>query len=288
MNINNLQAALEEIKCAINNAITSASYQGKSFHNGCDAKNALIRSATLIQRIHEVTKDSLHRALSNANIPHSIFPPIGRPSPEHDVWGLLKKKKQDVVAMHERYCASRETILDGPLSGTIDELGHSATNHSIVLGVRSQLSSVDKNFDTLMERAFAETLNLRLRNPDLVMGEVYLIPICEYDDAAMGHNRVEWKRSHINVSKFISLFDAISGRTVNSSPNEAYKYERSVLIIADFSQTPIKLYTRANELVEANLVSTDTALKYNHLSPVNFGNEIVQKYIERHPDAINE
>ena len=83
-------------------------------------------------------------------------------------------------------------IKDGPLEVTINSIGKEQSENAIVIGVRSQLSSVEFFFDTLMERAFAETLNLRLRLPKLVMGEVYLLPVVEYDDQAMKENRIAW------------------------------------------------------------------------------------------------
>ena len=78
------------------------------------------------------------------------------------------------------------------------------------------MSSVAKNFDTLMERAFAETLNLRLRLPGLVMGEVYVPPIVEYDDVAMRTNRVAWKKKPIPVEKSIRRCPRVSWQAAGS------------------------------------------------------------------------
>ena len=44
------------------------------------------------------------------------------------------------------------------------------------------MSSLAKNADTLFERIFAKSLNLHMRYPNIVLGEVYLIPVYEYDD----------------------------------------------------------------------------------------------------------
>jgi len=44
-----------------------------------------------------------------------------------------------------------------------------------------------------MERAFAETLNLRLKYPSLIMGEIYLLAVREYDEQLMKQNRIAWK-----------------------------------------------------------------------------------------------
>ena len=36
-----------------------------------------------------------------------------------------------------------------------------------------------------LERTFAETMNLRFRHPQLVMGEVYLLAVKDYDEQSM-------------------------------------------------------------------------------------------------------
>ncbi len=210
-----IEHALGEIKRGVETAIASARFDGKKYENGQKAKEALIRSSRLIQTVHEATKASLHAELARRSVPHSVHPPLGRPSPELNVTGFIKKKKQDVVVLIGRDEPTPETIVDGPLEGATDALGKSASESSIVVGVRSQLSSVAKNFDTLMERAFAETLNLRLRFPMLVMGEVYLLPIYEYDDSRMTANAVAFKSDPVPLGKFIRTFAGISGRGVD-------------------------------------------------------------------------
>ena len=218
MNRELLNTAVAEIKQVMHLAITSASYKkrgakcAKEYSSGLEAKTALIRSERLIQRIHEVTKKSIHDELKRRGIDPVIHPPLGANSPEMNVWGLLKKKKQDVVVLLGDAEPKPERIQEGPLKGQMDKLGIEATRHSIVIGVRSQLSSIDKNFDTLMERTFAETMNLRFRHPHLVMGEVYLLAVKDYDEQLMKENRVDWNDKYTNVERFISIFNSMSGR----------------------------------------------------------------------------
>lgn len=52
---------------------------------------------------------------------------------------------------------------DGILKGERDKYGFEFTEHTLSVNVRSQLSSIAKNFDTLYERTFAEAINLHLR-----------------------------------------------------------------------------------------------------------------------------
>ena len=74
------------------------------------------------------------------------------------------------------------------------------------------MSSIEKNFDTLMERAFAETTNIRLREPRTIMGEIYLLPVYEYDNNSMKNNEISWKNKKLNVKKFLDTFHGFSDR----------------------------------------------------------------------------
>jgi hypothetical protein len=278
MNLSSLTAAVSVIRDDIKIAVETARYQGTKYENGLEAKMALIRSATLIQRLHQVAKSALSSQLKKAQISHKIFPPIGENSPELNVWGLLKKKKQDIVAICNDYPIVEERITVGPLSGEVDELGKNCTENAIVIGVRSQLSSISKNFDTLMERAFAETLNLRMRHPNLVMGEVYMIAAREYDDQAMKQNRLLFKQRPTDVSKFIKIFNGMSHRTSQTDPTQLYRYDRSVLLIVDLSTNPIKIYTKKNELIADGLLPDNFEEDYSKLSPIGFANDIVERY----------
>lgn len=199
-----------------------------------------------------------------------------------DVWGLLKKKKQDVVILIGDARPALDLITEGPLIGEFDKLGVAATKGAIVIGVRSQLSSVDKNFDTLMERAFAETMNLRLRHPHLVMGEVYLLAVKDYDEQAMKRNQIAWKQRFTNIERYISIFNGISHRNDHLDIRESYKYERSALLLVDFSQNPPKVYTTKEELQSDGIVSQSFAGDYCGLSPRNYAADILDKYNERH------
>lgn len=286
MEMDLLQTKIQEIENEINNTVRTGSFTKSNGEtvvkdNGLQAREALIRSEKLIQKIHEVTKVSLNNELISRGISQfEVHPQIGSPSPELDVWGLLKKKKQDVVILFQN--RNRELIEEGPLKNNYDLLGRECTRNSIVIGVRSQLSSIDKNFDTLMERAFAETMNLRLRHPELIMGEVYMIPVKEYDERHMRNNQIVFKDKYTNVEKFISIFNGISGRTDYNDILESYKYEKSALILVDFSQNPVKIYRNIDELKEEGIVSQDYDGDYDLLSPQNFASRLIDAYINRH------
>ena len=285
MNKTLLANAISEIKQAMHHAITTASYNGKIYNSGLEAKTALIRSESLIQRIHEVTKQSLHDELLRRGIRHETHPPIGRAAPELNIWGFLKKKKQDIVIIIGDRQPAPEKINEGPLTGQIDEIGRQTTQNSIVIGVRSQLSSVDKNFDTLMERTFAETFNLRLRHPRLVMGEVYMLAVKDYDEQLMKENLVGWKNSFTDVERFIAIFNDLNQRVDVENVREFYKYERCLLLLVDFSADPPKIYETGAQLREDGVVNGDFPGDFSRISPINFSCDLTGAYLRLHGEV---
>jgi hypothetical protein len=284
MKKSDLEEAVLKIKNSVHDCVTTKYYNGRLYPTGWAAKDALVKSSTLIQVIHEAVKNGLHDELRQRKIEHVIHPPLGVHTPESNVWGLLKKKRQDVVVLIGNAKPTPELIEEGPLMGQQDLLGRAATKQAIVIGVRSQLSSVDNNFDTLMERALAETLNLRLRHPHLVMGEVFLLAVKEYDHRKMRANQVEWNNKFTNVERFISIFEGLSGREDHQEMKQAYKYERSALLLVDFSLKTPKIYWTLDELRADKIVSDDFTRDYTKLSPLNFSKDLLDSYVSRHAD----
>ena len=176
-----------------------------------------------------------------------------------------------------------EIIDVGALKGQLDEVGKETSEKSLVVGVRSQLSSIAKNIDTLMERSFAETFNLRLRLPKLVMGEIYLIPTHEYLSEPMKQNKVVFSDKSTSIEDFIKIFNLISNRKNYSDIEESYKYERTALIVADFRQSPPKIYRSHSELVNNGLIPSDSDCDYDSISIVGFSKELVEIHSSRHP-----
>ena len=276
-----LQDALREIKTDLEKTIRTASYKGNRYENGLNAKTALIRSQSLILKVHEIAKVSLYHELMKITQNFSIHPPLGKNSPEVVVFGQIKGKKQDIVVLFGDNMP--EKITDGPFKGAVNALGKEQSESAIVIGVRSQLSSVVKNYDTLMERAFAETLNLRLRLPRLVMGEIYMIPLVEYDDQAMKNNVIAWKNNYVPVERFVKTFLGITNPNRNArAADEAYKYERTALIVVDFRKSPPKILSTLEELKAEGCVSPSFQWNFSFLSPKNFASDIVKIHRSRH------
>lgn len=259
----NIQQILTRIKTDFDNAITTARFNGNRYANGNKAKEALIRSQRIINLIHEVVKKEFKRC----GVPRKmIHPPIGNSSPEIKIKGFLKSKNQDIAIIPiERLVSLANTV-----SPEIEKI--------LSVNIRSQLSSLSKNIDTLYERTFAEALNLHLSHPKQCLGEVYLIPTHEYDDKEMLRNRVVFK-SVSKIEDYIRMFQAINNRR---APNkDEYKYERVCLLIADFRQKRPKLYNSIEALKRDGLVPKNTNVSLENLTIGNFAEDLLAIYTER-------
>lgn len=193
----------------------------------------------------------------------------------------MKQKDQDICVKPTNIEPKRERITWGPLAyeNVYCNFGRELTEQILVINIRSQLSSLAKNADTLFERTFAEALNLHKLNPKLTLGELYLIPVREYDDAAMKNNAVAFKRTQTNLEKYISFFNFISGR--NKIDSEHSRYERCALLIVDFERDVPKIYNTTAELKEDALVAEDFPIELANISVEGFIKDLLDVYIER-------
>lgn len=266
-----IQEAVNEIKILIEDAIVKG---------GVEGKNNLIRTQIPICMLHDAAKAAF---IANGVNPDLVTPIYGEHIGEQKLAGFFKCKDQDICFMPNNYQKKEETLnFDGILKGKIDPLGHDLTEHILSVNVRSQLSSTAKNFDTLYERTFAEALNLHLRCPKMVLGEFYMIPVYEYDDALAKDNIVGFKRNK-NISKhlekYIYSFNAVNGR--NTTEGEEYKYERVCLLIVDFSREIPKIYDTNAELITDNLLPVNTTANIDNMNFSSFANELITVYEQR-------
>ena len=263
------------MKNEIELSIRTATNGGTEYTNGSKAKESLIRSGRLIGYLHECIKHELVRNNVNSN---NIFPPIGDSRPELKVTGFLKQKKQDVAVVPSNIEKEAIVVDWGPLAdeGVRDNLGLEYTSNCLIINVRSQLSSLAKNTDTLFERTFAEALNLHAVYKRIVLGEVYIIPVYEYNEAEARNNRVAFSPKKTNLKKYISFFTAISGRA--DVEVDEFKYERCALLIVDFSREIPKIYSSTDELKADGLVDADFGLELADISFNSFANDILNIY----------
>lgn len=244
---------------------------------GTKGKESCIRSSALINLIHDAVK---HELIEHGLREESIFPHYGETKPEIKLAGFLKQKDQDVCVFPKGIDKVTEHINWGPMAfqNKHDPYGYDYSTNTLAINIRSQMSSLAKNADTLFERTFAEALNLHMRYPKMVLGEVYLIPVYEYDDELVKRNKVGFKKNRTDVEKYISFFDSINNRTDES---ETYKYERCALLVVDFRpQQPI-LYRNSQQLKEAGLISQSFDIEYASLGFDTFAEDIIDIYAER-------
>ncbi|MCX6740346.1 MAG: restriction endonuclease [Candidatus Parcubacteria bacterium] len=263
-----IEIILKKIKKEFDHSIKTATFNGSRYSNGNKAKEALIRSQKIINYIHEYVKSDF---VNNGVKKNKIYPPLNKSNPELKIKGFLKSKNQDV------------SILPSP-----DYLEHSLSGDPkaeriITVNIRSQLSSLQKNIDTLYERTFAEALNLHLLHPRQCLGEVYLIPTHEYSDKEMLRNKVAFKPQS-KIEDFIKMFQAINNR--NTDHGDEYKYERVCLLIADFRKQKPKLYSTTEDLKKDHLVRDDFDFDLAELSINNFAKDLLEIYKKRFGNGI--
>ena len=245
---------------------------------GANGKESMIRSSALINLIHDAVKYELQQ---KGVAPENIYPHFRETKPEIKLAGLLKQKDQDVCVIPSNVRKTPLTINWGPMAfqNKKDPYGEEYSTNTLVINVRSQMSSLAKNADTLFERTFAEALNLHMRYPEVVLGEVYLIPTHEYDDAEVACNRVAFKRHQTDIEKYISFFNSINNRAVGGEP---YMYERCALLVVDFRITQPRLFRSSDELKAAGLISPNFQIEYSTLGFDNFAEDILRVYGQRY------
>ena len=262
-----LDNAVIQIKQLIENAIRTG---------GTTAKNNLIRSSVPINLIHEAVKNQL---VNNGVQPQQIRPLIGQSQGEVNLYGFLKKKAQDLAVLPTDILATPERVV----LGKTDPYGSQFTAKTLSINVRSQLSSAAKNFDTLYERTFAEAINLHERCPNMVLGEVYMIAVREYDITASDQNRVAFKPLDANirnhVDKYLKYFELLNNRT--TSTGDKHKYERVSLILVDFSPATPKIYSTKQELINDGLLDASSTATINNLTFDTIVPTLIQQYQAR-------
>lgn len=263
-----IQEAVKNFKDLIESSIIEGGNEGKT---------AMIRSSKPILNIHEAVKTQL---IQNGVNPKLIHPPIGQRSPELKLAGSLKQKNQDICVTPNNMEAIIKILEIGLLEGIEDAYGDDFTKKTLAINVRSQISSIQKNFDTLYERTFSEAQNLHDRCPEIVLGEVYMIAAPEYNDKEFGNNTIIFKNiSSKLVEKYIKSFQAITGR--KTTDKYFFQYESTCLLIVDFNREMPKIYNSTEELINDSLLPKDTAVRFAGLEWDNFTQKLIDTYETR-------
>jgi len=279
--LNILQVACDNFRFAFKRAVEIAGDKGKQ---------SLTTSSKHIFLFHEVVKSELIR---NGVRPDLIFPSQYSSEGELKFTGFIKAKKQDISAVPSAYIGKEtpENITIGMMTGNIDVFGKNYTENSLVVNIRSQMSSIGNNVDTIAERAFAETLNLHMRCPNMVLGELFILPITGlkmsevkknnpvYEPIIKTKKKKNSKTTAESIETVINTYASINNRNIAS--DEGYKYERLCLILADFSQTPVKIYKTTAELIADNLLPNGSTATLNGLEFDTFISDLLNIYSTR-------
>lgn len=252
--------------------------EGAILERGAEGKKSMICSSAPINLIHDAVK---HELLEQGVARENIFPRFGERRGEIKLAGLLKQKSQDVCAVPAAVSKQPRTIDWGPLAfqNKRDPYGGDYSTRTLVINVRSQMSSVGKNSDTLFERTFAEALNLHMQYPEIVLGEVYLVPAYPYDDDAVARQQIAFTDHHIDIERYISFFKSIDGRTPG---DPAYMYERCALLVVDFRPACPHLFRSSGELRSAGLISPQFPDDYESLRFDTFAEDLLRIYAQRY------
>jgi len=97
----------------------------------------------------------------------------------------------------------------------------------IIIGIRSQMSSVSKNILTYYEEIIGDCISLHDRFPMAVLCYVYLLPKRSIKE---GHNEL------VNLERAERLFGRITGRDDWRAPKD--KYEHFAFLKVDFDSDP--------------------------------------------------
>jgi len=260
--------ALKEIKLLINNAIKS---------KGASGKASIIRSSKPIMNIHNAVKSKLIELGIDKS---KILPHLNHTKPELKLSGFIKFKNQDICVEPSRESHVKEVLKDGVLTSQPDFYGHKFIEKILSINVRSQLSSLAKNFDTLYERTILEAINLHMRCPKMCLGEVYLLAVPEYDSDAVKKNKVSSKSPSTNlIEAYIRAFQKINNRNDHKIDN--YKYESVCLLIVDFFKKTPKLFKNNTELYNAGYISRNFNVNIDDLSWDSFFERLLKMYKKR-------
>jgi len=213
---------------------------------------SLIRSKKFINPLHEFAVECLRRRLDASWI-----------VTDKKVYGFPKTKQQDILVQPPQ---DGSALSVGPL---------------IAVNIRSQMSSIGKNYDTLFERIFAEALNLHNRFPYMVLGYLYLLPTLGYDSTSASHGIVEATEQY-DLEKYVLSFLSVADR--RGATDVPWKYERVSLLIVDFMKDPPQIYDDLQAMACDHLVSQRFADLYSFepLRIASFFDDVYRIAVERY------
>lgn len=242
------------------------------------SRKELLKNIYDYKNFNRETKESIKNFLSNS-------------LNEVKVYGAFKTKDQDITILPKSLDKNEERLNDYSYLNDLDPYGGKFTEKMITINIRSQNSSLNKNFDTMYERTLAEAVNLHMRCPSMVLGDIYCINLTEYDSGSLKNKQIKYNKINPDILvKYIKSFKSLTSRERTSNNNVVYdpeKYERIALVLVDFSRNPVKIYSDYSELVKDGFLKGSSSpfdpnyINFLDLSYEGFLSALFTTYINR-------
>lgn len=195
--------------------------------------DAAVRSQRFIKRLHEELSGELNARLTPKAQRQGVEVRLEAP-----VHGSFKDKNVDVSVVHP---------VNGPL---------------ILIGVRSQMTSIGKNVLTYTQDIIGEAVSLQDRFPMAVFAYAYLLPLHPSDSNA-----------ELNYDRYARIFGNISGRSGATYKAERGRYDHFAFALVEFDTDPPEL---REDLVQLANDSVDLRI-------TNLVNRCIATFGERNP-----
>jgi hypothetical protein len=196
---------------------------------------AAVRNASFIKLLHAYVADAVAARLTPAAKRAGI-----RVVAEATILGSHKPKDVDLAVVDP---------LNGPL---------------ILIGLRSQMSSVGKNVLTYYEGIIGECISLQDRYPLAVHAYTYLMPLTAI--------KVGLEKEQIDHARYAKLYAAITGRAGPMYSMTRGVYDQFAYMVVDFGTSPPTL---RDDLVQAAVPDVD-------LRVGTFVDRVISTFVNRH------
>lgn len=186
-----------------------------------------VRGQGFIQMFHRFIADDLRAFLTPKGVRGGI-----QVVEEAKIFGSYKSKDVDVAVIHPT---------NGPL---------------IMVGVRSQMSSVGKNALTYYQDIVGEAISLQERFPMCTTGYAYLHP---YEVKPWQKKNGNWvKAEKPSHARYARMYAAIGDRDDRLYKHQTGSYDHFAYCVADFHADPIRV---RDEVIEKAVPNLDLSIR---------------------------
>lgn len=182
--------------------------------------NLAVRGQAFIKYLHRYVGTQLEARLTKFAVRRKITVEY-----EAKILGSTKPKDVDVAVVDPE---------NGPL---------------ILIGVRSQMSSIGKNVLTYYEGIVGECISLQERVPMSTHGYIYLHPLTSIKEGK--------EKESIDHKRYARMYAAVTGRSGPAYKNLRGIFDQFAYMVVDFERTPPTLH---DELVRAAVPDLDMSI----------------------------